>query len=142
MSSLCYREFTFVYAKLIYICLGFFLQSAQVDGSMKKILKILRNVLHETLVPGEQVVISTPKMIIQIEKNNAGQVANKTIDMGTAKIDLPNWCDMEPYPCDKSKTVMIQVRYTIYKTFTSNNLQYDTQYIKHCHLIIYSTINI
>ena len=119
-----------------------FLQSAQVDASMKKILKILRNVLHETLVPGEPVVISTPKMTIQIEKNNAGQVANKTIDMGTAKIDLPNWCDMEPYPCDKSKKVMIQVRYTVYKTFTSNYLQYDTQYIKHCHLIIYSTINI
>lgn len=125
---MCYRKFTFVYAKLIYICL--FLQSGKVDASMQKIMKILRNVLQKTLVPGEPVVISTPKLVIQIEKNSAGQVANKTIDMGSAKIDLPSWCDMEPYPCDKSKAVMIQVRYTIYKAFSSNYLQYDT------HLII------
>ena len=88
----------------------FFLKSSNVENSKQKILNILRNVLQHTLVSGEQpVVISTPKMVVQYEKNDADQLANKTLDIGPANVDLPSWCDMQPAPCDQSKSVMIQV---------------------------------
>lgn len=48
-------------------------------------------------------------MEVQFEKNGASKIANKTLDIGQAKVDLPSWCEMQEGPCDTSKTVMIQV---------------------------------
>ncbi|XP_071129607.1 polycystin family receptor for egg jelly-like isoform X3 [Mytilus edulis] len=92
--------------------------SAKTKSTEKRILNLIRNVLQDTLVPGEQpVIIATPKMTVQFEKNSAEQLANKSIEVGNAKVDLPTWCDMQPAPCDNSKTVMMQTKFTTYAPY-------------------------
>lgn len=86
------------------------------------------------MVPGEQpVIIATPKMTVQFEKNSAEQLANKSIEVGNAKVDLPTWCDMQPAPCDNSKTVMMQV---MLSSFSFINIVLMIELI--CMLIIFS----